>query len=92
MPAEARMSGKVLITGVTGQDGAYLAPFLLQKGYVAHGRARRASSFNRVDHLYVDPHEHDTRFFLHHGDLTDATNLIRLVQETRRDGIYNIAA
>jgi GDPmannose 4,6-dehydratase len=89
------MSGKVaLITGVTGQDGAYLAPFLLEKGYVVHGVKRRASSFNtgRVDHLYVDPHEHDTRFFLHHGDLTDATNLIRLVQETRPDEIYNLGA
>jgi GDPmannose 4,6-dehydratase len=89
------MSGKVaLITGVTGQDGAYLAAFLLAKGYVVHGVKRRASSFNtgRVDHLYVDPHEHETRFFLHHGDLTDATNLIRLVQETRPDEIYNLAA
>jgi GDPmannose 4,6-dehydratase len=89
------MSSKVaLITGVTGQDGAYLAPFLLEKGYVVHGVKRRASSFNtgRVDHLYVDPHEHDTRFFLHHGDLTDATNLIRLVQETQPDEIYNLAA
>ena len=89
------MTTKVaLITGVTGQDGAYLAPLLLEKGYVVHGVKRRASSFNtgRVDHLYVDPHEHDTRFFLHHGDLTDATNLIRLVQETQPDGIYNLAA
>src|SRR5690554_4050823 len=89
------MSGKVaLITGVTGQDGAYLVPFLLDKGYVVHGVKRRASSFNteRVDHLYLDPHEHDTRFFLHHGDLTDATNLIRLVQETQPDEIYNLAA
>src|ERR671919_176241 len=89
------MTGKVaLITGVTGQDGAYLAPFLLEKGYVVHGVKRRASSFNtgRVDHLYLDPHEHDTRFFLHHGDLTDATNLIRLVQETQPDEIYNLAA
>src|SRR5690606_24232457 len=89
------MSGKVaLITGVTGQDGAYLVPFLLDKGYVVHGVKRRASSFNteRVDHLYLDPHEHDTRFFLHPGDLTDATNLIRLVQETQPDEIYNLAA
>jgi len=89
------MTGKVaLITGVTGQDGAYLAGFLLDRGYVVHGVKRRASSFNtgRVDHLYRDPHEHDTRFFLHHGDLTDATNLIRLVQETRPDEIYNLAA
>jgi GDPmannose 4,6-dehydratase len=89
------MSGKVaLITGVTGQDGAYLAAFLLAKGYVVHGLKRRASSFNtaRVDHLYVDPHDQETRFFLHHGELTDATNLIRLVQETRPDEIYNLAA
>jgi GDPmannose 4,6-dehydratase len=89
------MSGKVaLITGVTGQDGAYLAAFLLEKGYVVHGVKRRASSFNtgRVDHLYLDPREHETRFFLHHGDLTDATNLIRLVQETQPDEIYNLAA
>jgi GDPmannose 4,6-dehydratase len=89
------MVGKVaLITGVTGQDGAYLAALLLAKGYVVHGVKRRASSFNtgRVDHLYADPHEHETRFFLHHGDLTDATNLIRLVQETQPDEIYNLAA
>jgi GDPmannose 4,6-dehydratase len=89
------MAGRVaLITGVTGQDGAYLAPLLLAKGYVVHGVKRRASSFNtgRVDHLYLDPHEHATRFFLHHGDLTDATNLIRLVQETQPDEIYNLAA
>ena len=89
------MSARVaLITGVTGQDGAYLADLLLAKGYVVHGVKRRASSFNtgRVDHLYVDPHEHETRFFLHYGDLTDATNLIRLVQETQPDEIYNLAA
>lgn len=83
-----------LITGVTGQDGAYLAELLLSKGYVVHGLKRRSSSFNtgRVDHLYVDPHEAGARFFLHHGDLTDATNLIRIVQETRPDEIYNLAA
>ncbi|MGH1480281.1 MAG: GDP-mannose 4,6-dehydratase [Geminicoccales bacterium] len=89
------MSDKVaLITGVTGQDGAYLARLLLDKGYVVHGVKRRSSSFNtgRVDALYVDPHESDTRFFLHHGDLTDATNLIRLIQETRPTEIYNLAA
>jgi GDPmannose 4,6-dehydratase len=89
------MSAKVaLITGVTGQDGAYLADLLLRRGYIVHGVKRRASSFNtgRVDHLYQDPHEHETRFFLHHGDMTDATNLIRLVQETRPDEIYNLAA
>src|SRR5215813_1651668 len=87
--------GKVaLITGATGQDGAYLAELLLDKGYEVHGLKRRSSSFNtaRVDHLYVDPHEEDARFFLHYGDLTDATNLIRLVQETRPDEIYNLAA
>jgi GDPmannose 4,6-dehydratase len=89
------MPAKVaLITGATGQDGAYLSELLLAKGYVVHGVKRRSSSFNtaRVDHLYLDPHEHDTRFFLHHGDLTDATNLIRLVQETQPDEIYNLAA
>jgi GDPmannose 4,6-dehydratase len=89
------MAQKVaLITGVTGQDGAYLSDLLLAKGYVVHGVKRRSSSFNtgRVDHLYVDPHEAGTRFFLHHGDLTDATNLIRLVQETQPDEIYNLAA
>lgn len=83
-----------LITGVTGQDGAYLARLLLDKGYIVHGVKRRSSSFNtgRVDELYVDPHEQETRFFLHHGDLTDATNLIRLVQEIRPTEIYNLAA
>jgi GDPmannose 4,6-dehydratase len=83
-----------LITGVTGQDGAYLSELLLAKGYVVHGVKRRASSFNtaRVDHLYQDPHEGKTNFFLHHGDMTDATNLIRLVQETQPDEIYNLAA
>jgi GDPmannose 4,6-dehydratase len=89
------MSDKVaLITGVTGQDGAYLAEFLLDKGYIVHGVKRRSSSFNtaRVDHLYKDPHEKDVRFFMHYGDLTDATNLIRLVQETKPTEIYNLAA
>jgi GDPmannose 4,6-dehydratase len=83
-----------LITGVTGQDGAYLSELLLAKGYVVHGVKRRASSFNtaRVDHLYRDPHEGPTRFHLHHGDMTDATNLIRLVQEVQPDEIYNLAA
>jgi len=83
-----------LITGVTGQDGAYLARFLLEKGYVVHGIKRRSSSFNtaRVDDLYVDPHEGETRFFLHYGDLTDSTNLIRLIQEIQPDEIYNLAA
>jgi GDPmannose 4,6-dehydratase len=89
------MSQKVaLITGVTGQDGAYLAELLLQKGYIVHGLKRRSSSFNtgRVDHLYADRHELGVRFFMHYGDLTDATNLIRLVQQTQPDEIYNLAA
>ena len=83
-----------LITGATGQDGAYLSEFLLDKGYQVHGIKRRSSSFNteRVDHLYKDPHEAETNFFLHHGDLTDATNLIRIIQETQPDEIYNLAA
>ena len=83
-----------LITGVTGQDGAYLAEFLLSKGYRVHGIKRRSSSFNtgRVDHLYVDPHDGDVRFQMHYGDMTDATNLIRLVQRIQPDEIYNLAA
>jgi GDPmannose 4,6-dehydratase len=83
-----------LITGVTGQDGAYLAELLLEKGYVVHGIKRRSSSFNtgRIDHLYVDPHERRSRFFMHYGEMTDAANLIRIVQETRPDEIYNLAA
>ena len=83
-----------LLTGVTGQDGAYLARLLLEKGYEVHGVKRRSSSFNtaRVDDLYVDPHEPDARFFMHYGDLTDATNLIRLVQEVQPDEIYNLGA
>lgn len=83
-----------LITGITGQDGAYLAEFLLSKGYMVHGIKRRASLFNtdRVDHLYQDPHEEDVRFQLHHGDLTDSTNLIRIMQEVQPDEIYNLAA
>ncbi len=83
-----------LITGVTGQDGAYLAEFLLSKGYIVHGVKRRSSSLNtaRVDHLYADPHMENTRFHLHYGDLTDATNLIRLIQETQPTEIYNLAA
>ena len=83
-----------LITGITGQDGAFLAEMLLQKGYTVHGIKRRSSSFNtgRVDHLYVDPHQEGARFFMHHGDLTDATNLIRIVQETQPTEIYNLAA
>lgn len=87
-------SKRALITGVTGQDGAYLAELLLAKGYEVHGVKRRSSSFNteRVDHLYQDPHEGKTNFFLHYGDLTDATNLIRLVQEVQPDELYNLAA
>src|SRR6201989_1814759 len=83
-----------LITGVTGQDGAYLAELLLEKGYVVHGVKRRSSSFNtgRIEHLYQDPHEEDPRLILHYGDLTDATNLIRIVQEVQPDEIYNLAA
>jgi GDPmannose 4,6-dehydratase len=85
---------RALITGITGQDGAYLAEFLLNKNYEVHGIKRRASSFNtaRVDHLYQDPHEEDLRFFMHYGDLTDATNLIRVIQEVQPDEIYNLAA
>lgn len=88
------MSKTALITGVTGQDGAYLAGLLLQKGYNVHGIKRRASSFNtsRIDHLYQDPHEPDRNFILHYGDLTDATNLISVIQEVRPDEIYNLAA
>jgi GDPmannose 4,6-dehydratase len=89
------MAQKVaLITGVTGQDGAYLADLLLHRNYVVHGLKRRSSSFNtaRVDHLYHDPHETGVPFHLHYGDLTDATNLIRLVQEVQPDEIYNLAA
>ena len=83
-----------LITGITGQDGAYLAEFLLKKGYMVHGIKRRASSFNtdRIDHLYHDPHEPNVKFKLHYGDLTDSTNLIRLIQEIQPDEIYNLAA
>src|ERR1700704_331432 len=83
-----------LITGVTGQDGAYLSEFLLSKGYVVHGVKRRSSSFNteRIDHLIHDPHEKGVSFHLHYGDATDATNIIRIVQETQPDEIYNLAA
>lgn len=85
---------KALITGITGQDGAYLAELLLTKGYEVHGIKRRSSSFNtsRVDHLYKDPHDTGVRFFMHYGDLTDATNLIRIIQEVQPDEIYNLAA
>src|SRR5467141_2274458 len=91
----AGSSSKVaLITGATGQDGAYLAEFLLEKGYIVHGIKRRSSSFNteRLDHLIQDPHEEGVSFHLHYGDVTDATNIIRIVQETQPDEIYNLAA
>jgi GDPmannose 4,6-dehydratase len=88
------MSKVALVTGITGQDGAYLAEFLLKKGYTVHGIKRRSSMFNtaRIDHLYQDPHENGVKLHLHHGDLTDATNLIRIIQETQPDEIYNLAA
>jgi GDPmannose 4,6-dehydratase len=88
------LTKKALITGITGQDGAYLAELLLSKGYEVHGIKRRASSFNtdRIDHLYQDPHQHGVRLHLHYGDLTDATNLIRIVQQVQPDEIYNLAA
>jgi GDPmannose 4,6-dehydratase len=85
---------RALVTGITGQDGAYLADFLLKKGYEVHGIKRRSSSFNtaRIDHLYQDPHDPDRRVFLHYGDLTDANNLLRIVEEVRPEEIYNLAA
>ena len=85
---------RALITGITGQDGAYLAELMLKKNYEVHGIKRRASQFNtdRIDHLYQDPHESDRRFVLHYGDLTDSTNLIRIVQQVQPDEIYNLAA
>ena len=88
------MSKTAFITGITGQDGAYLAEFLLEKGYMVHGLKRRTSLFNtdRIDHLYQDPHEADRRFILHHGDLTDSSSLIRIIQQTQPDEIYNLAA
>jgi len=88
------MAKVALITGVTGQDGAYLAEFLLNKGYIVHGIKRRSSMFNtdRIDHLYMDQHEKKVNFFLHYGDLTDSTNLIRIIQEVQPDEIYNLAA
>ena len=88
------MSKVALITGITGQDGSYLAELLLAKGYVVHGIKRRTSLINtdRIDHLYQDPHEPDRRFILHHGDLTDSSNLVRIIQQTQPDEIYNLAA
>src|SRR5882672_1278198 len=88
------MAKTALITGITGQDGAYLAELLLEKGYLVHGIKRRASLFNtqRIDHLYQDPHEQDRRLFLHYGDMTDSSSLIRIIQQTQPDEIYNLAA
>ena len=84
-----RSQKKALITGITGQDGSYLAEFLLGKNYIVHGIKRRSSSFNtgRIDHIYQDPHEDSRRFILHYGDLTDSTNLIRIIQEVKPDEI-----
>jgi GDPmannose 4,6-dehydratase len=84
---------KAFITGVTGQDGAYLAEFLLNKGYEVHGLKRRSSSFNtaRIDHLYQDPHEKGVKFYLHHGDMTDSTSLTHIIQKVQPDEIYNLA-
>src|SRR3954470_17527250 len=88
------MSKVALITGITGQDGSYLAELLLSKGYEVHGIKRRMSSFNtqRIDHIYEDPHNENMRFKLHYGDLTDTSNLIRIVQDTQPDEIYNLGA
>ena len=88
------MTKVALITGITGQDGSYLAELLLEKGYIVHGIKRRASSFNtsRIDHLYRDPHEDAVKFFLHHGDLTDSSCLTRIIQQVQPDEIYNLAA
>nr|NIN33601.1 NAD-dependent epimerase/dehydratase family protein [Gammaproteobacteria bacterium]NIO61039.1 NAD-dependent epimerase/dehydratase family protein [Gammaproteobacteria bacterium]NIT39966.1 NAD-dependent epimerase/dehydratase family protein [Gammaproteobacteria bacterium] len=85
---------KALITGITGQDGAYLAEFLLNKGYDVHGIKRRTSLFNteRIDHLYQDPHEKDIRFRLYYGDMTDSSSLLHIIQQVRPDEIYNLAA
>ena len=88
------MAKTALISGVTGQDGAYLSEYLLKKGYIVHGIKRRSSLFNtdRIDHIYQDPHTENRNFVLHYGDLTDSTNLIRIIQETQPDEIYNLAA
>ena len=92
--APSLMPKSALITGITGQDGSYLTELLLEKGYVVHGLKRRASSFNtdRIDHLYQDPHESDPRLVLHYGDLTDSSNLIRIIQQVKPDEIYNLGA
>src|SRR3990167_9541414 len=88
------MNKIALITGITGQDGAYLAEFLLEKGYIVHGIKRRSSLFNtdRIDHLYQDPHTKNRRFILHYGDMTDSTSLLRIIQQVQPDEIYNLAA
>ncbi len=88
------MAKTALITGITGQDGAYLAEFLLKKGYVVHGIKRRASLFNtnRIDHLYQDPHIENRNFILHYGDLVDSSNLVRIIQQVQPDEIYNLGA
>ena len=88
------MRKKALITGITGQDGAYLAEFLLSKGYEVHGIRRRTSLFNtdRIDHLYRDPHDRDAQMFLHHGDMTDSMSLVRVMQQIQPDEVYNLAA
>ena len=88
------MAKRALLTGVTGQDGAYLSELLIKKGYEVHGIKRRASLFNtdRIDHLYQDPHENNRHFVLHYGDLTDSTNLIRIIQDVQPDEIYNLGA
>ena len=88
------MTKKAFITGVTGQDGAYLSELLLNKGYEVHGLKRRSSLFNtaRIDHLYQDPHDENQKFILHHGDLTDSSSLIKVIQEVQPDEIYNLAA
>src|SRR5208283_6118198 len=88
------MRKNALITGITGQDGAYLAEFLIRKDYIVHGVKRRSSLFNtdRIDHLYQDPHDENKSFVLHYGDLTDSSNLIRIIQEIQPDEIYNLAA
>src|ERR1044072_9594048 len=93
-PRTSMTKRAALITGVTGQDGAYLDEFFLNKNYIVHGIKRRSSSFNtgRVDHLYQDPHDIGARFFMHYGDLTDSTTLICLIQQTQPDEIYNLAA
>src|SRR5690606_32929152 len=93
-PGKITMFKVALITGITGQDGSYLAELLLEKGYEVHGIKRRSSSFNtdRIDHIYEDPHHDDQRFFLHYGDMTDSTSLIRIIQQVQPDEIYNLAA